>query len=70
MGQTGRLPQNRGVGRGVRASFYRKLQNDLEKQGSEAIASLMRHHPEFDTHIKLHIQETRRDYYITLAVLV
>ena len=42
------------VGRGgVRASFYRKSQNDPEKRGSEAIASLMRH-PEFDTHIKLH----------------
>ena len=69
MGQAGRLPQNRGMGQDVRALFYRKSQNDLEKRGSEAIASLMRH-PEFDTHSKLHKKETHRDYYITLAVLV
>ena len=69
MGTVGRLPQNLGEGRGVRVSFFRKLQNDQEKQGSEAIASLMRH-PEFDTHTKLHRKGTCRDFYTTLAVLV
>ena len=51
-----RLPQNRDV----RASFFQKSQNDQERRGCEAIASLMRH-PEFDTHTKLHKRETRRD---------
>ena len=70
VGPAGHLPQNRGVGRSVRASFYRKSQKDQERRGSEAIASLMRQ-TEFDTHNKLHRKETRRDCYITtLAVLV
>ena len=66
-----RLPQNWGVGWCVRASSYWKSQNDQEKRGSDAIASLMRH-PEFDTHTikSLHKKETCRDCYVTLAVLV
>ena len=65
MSQVRRLPQNRGV----RASFFRKSQNDQEKRGSEAIASFMRY-SELDTHTKLHRKGTREDYYLTSAVAV
>ena len=60
-----RLPQNKGV----RASFFRKSQNDQEKRGSEAIASLMRE-SELDAHTKLLRKGTREDYYLTSAVAV
>ena len=44
-GPAGRLSQNRGVGRGMRASFFQKSRGSSEAM----IASLIRH-PEFDTH--------------------
>ena len=68
-GASGAFASKSGRGAGREGLVYRKSQNDQEKRGSEAIASLMRH-TEFDTHIKLHRKETRRDCYITLAVLV